>query len=782
MAAYGVCANEVDVTLGWRTLYLATALGLVATLSWGLEQYLSDPLHRADSSGLPPDQAGRGLYLLLVDSLAPADVETMTAVGALRDGGFSGIVEPCADNYTVPCTYELLTGRSTFSLFSFLENMGVIEGNSGPSLITDAREAGWDVAVISRHDMDAWGALATSNIHVTRAQRDTELRVGLEAAAEHRLVFHHYVWHDVVSHRHPRGHAKYQKSLDAVEQLIVGLEAGLPDDMDLLITGDHGHLDDGRHLQGLDTPTEVILRSPNVLPQRVSERIPMPAIRWLAGAATGLGTNTARVAPEWRDWVHPGLGETLRSSGAPLDPSTDDRGAPWLAIGSALLLLAVAAGALGWKVGVVVWLWGLLLGMAYPGTHAANIEGWGPRAYIDYTVALPAVGGLVGLLYTRSVEAAWRAVVLTSLGFGLVLWPVLGSEGIPRNAETILMPGAVAAALVLAWRAVRSPAARSARTLGWVGVLVAAVVLSADVLSLLANDVRIRRMPLTWLAEDYTSWLIPSGALAAGLAQALTRPRWLPVLAATVALPLGTVLPVPLQAVAFLVTTGGFLALSGPRRHTWLIPALALCSGFMFEPHDAAGVLLSSLAAGATMVGALAVFRSGAHDAARSAVVWMGALALSIGTFMGMAWTLRLSVAGVDFGFILRWLPEGWHEPLWFVIFAACFVKTFLPALVLHTVLHARAGALLNQMVARAMGITVLRAIFTGVFSLGWVLSQGPSAGTRRLIRVLQQGYGWLFIAMLLWILLAMHRRLQGGAATASNSDAGDTGTGLRTV
>ena len=756
------------MALRWRTLGLIATFVWVATLSWGLERHLSDPLHQADLALPAPDPAGRGLYLFLVDSLAPADVESMPAVAALREGGFSAIVEPCADNYTVPCTYELLTGRSTFSLFSFLENMGVIEGNSGSSLITDAGAAGWEVAVISRHDMDAWGAHATRNLNVTESERPTELAVGLQAAADHRLVFHHYVWHDVISHRFPRGHPRYEESLEELERFIEALEAGLPDGMDLLITGDHGHLDDGRHLQGLDTPTEVILRSPNVDPQRIEGRIPITAMRWLAGAVTGLGSDSARVAPEWRDWVHPRLGEGFQTSGAPLDPSGEVRSPPWLAMASALALIAISATALRRKVGVIVAFWGLFLGLAYPALHAANLEGWGPRAYFGYTPLIPIVGGLVALVRTRSIEAGWRAAVLVGLGFGLVLWPVMGTEGILRNAETILMPGMVVAAYIGVRQLVYHPRNRTPAHLGWVVLLLAAALLSSEMLSFSANDVRIKTLPLLEISQAYPSWMLPFGAIAAGILQGLTRAGPMPILAAVVALPLGTVLPVPLQAIAFLLTTVGFFGLASPHRRVLLVPALALCCGFMFERREVVGIMVSSMTAGAALMGALAIHRASRQSEGRSAVLWMGALALSVGTYTGMAWTLRLSVAGVDFGFILRWLPEGTHEQLWFVIFAACFVKTFLPAMLLHTMLCAQAPAMVAPMVSRALGITLLRAIFTSLFSLGWVMSQGPSAATRRLIRVLQQGYGWMFIALLLWILLVMNRRLHEGERSRS--------------
>jgi hypothetical protein len=761
------------MSVGARTGFFAVVVAFVAMLSWGLETHLSDPLHRSTPAAVPPDPAGRPLYLLLVDSLSPKDVETMAGVGALREGGFSAVVEPCADNYTYPCTYEALTGRSTFSLFSFLDNMGVLERDSGANLITDAVDAGWEVAVISRKDMDAWGAQATKNIHVSEPRRSQELEVALDAAAKHQLVFHHYVWHDVVSHRYPVGTPEYARSLEELEAFIVGLEAGLPEGMDLLITGDHGHLDDGRHLQGLDTPTEVILRSPNVVPQRISGRIPISSMRWLAAAVTGIGSSASRVAPEWREWLGPALGEGLRTSGEPVDRTEDGGGLPWLALGGALLLGVAATGALGWQAGVAVALWGLLMGLAYPSVHEANLAGHGPRAVMFYTIGIPGVGGLVWLARRRTVAAGWWGVVAVAVAFGLALFPVRGPEGVLRNAETVLIPGMVAAAIACAWWARAEPERRRWSQLAWAGLLVGGAWLSSLTLSFKANDVRLIALPMWWLHRDWSAWLLPMAVASAGAIQALVRPRPVALVAAMVALPLGTVLPVPLQALAFVATTVAIVFLRGVPRDTWLVPLLTLCCGFMFTKVEAWGILLSSLVAAGAMAAALAVQRGRPEAEAREAVSWMGALSLAFGAYTGMAWTLRLSVAGIDFGFILKWLPDGWHETLWWLITAGVFVKTFVPVMLVHAVVLARRPALAGSMVERSFGIAVLRAVLTCLFSVGWVLSQGPSAGTRRLIRVLQEGYGWLFIALALLMLLTVHRwrprgRTAGGAAATS--------------
>lgn len=737
-----------------RSAFLAVVLALVAALSWGLEEYLSDPLHREDPAAVAPDPAGRRLYILLVDSLAPKDVETMPEVAALRTGAFSTVVEPCADNYTYPCTYEALTGRTTFSLFSFLDNMGVLERDKGANLIRDAKGAGRRVAVISRGDMDAWGAQADTNLHYTIKQRQAELAGAIEAAAGHDLVFHHYVWHDVISHRNPRKTKAYQRSLRTLEGFIVNLAAGLPDDMDLLITGDHGHLDDGRHLQGLDTPTELILRSPNVVPQRLEGRMPISAVRWLSGAVMGLGSDAARVAPEWRAWAAPTLGATLRESGAPLERDRPEDERPVAAIVAAALLGLAGFFALGWGPGLAVAVWGMVLGLAYPSLHEANLEGGGIRAWIDHTIYLPVVGGLLGLARRRDLGAGWLAAVLTGLGFGLALLPVKGPEGILRNAETILIPGMICGAMAAAAFTWQDRAARPRRMAALAVVLGLVAWASMWTLSFKSNDVRLIGVPFDKIRRMYFPLVIAGAAAAAGGLQALVRPRPLAIAAAAGAVVLGTLLPTTLQLVAFLLTLGGLVLLRGERRWLAMVPLLGMTSGFMFKPRLLMGILVSVFLSALALRAASWVAARG-NARAREAVDWMGALALSFGSYVGLAWTLELSVAGIDFGFIIQWLPEGWHETLWWLITAAVFVKTFLPLFLLYTVLERALAPTLGTMLQRALGISALRAILTGLFSVGWVASQGPSAATRRLIRVLQESYGWLFIALALLLLLA---------------------------
>ena len=47
----------------------------------------------------------------------------------------------------------------------------------------------------------------------------------------------------------------------------------------------------------------------------------------------------------------------------------------------------------------------------------------------------------------------------------------------------------------------------------------------------------------------------------------------------------------------------------------------------------------------------------------RSAV-WTVALVLTLGSYLGLAWTMGLTISGIDFDFALDWLAGHWHMTL----------------------------------------------------------------------------------------------------------------------
>jgi hypothetical protein len=747
---------------------LVALFAAAAALAWGLELHLSDPLHRGAAKPPPEvDPAGRRLFVLIIDSLAPDDLDGLPAVAGL--GGFSARVEPCADNYTYPCIHEALTGRPTFSLFSFLDNMGVLERDLGDNLIADLRAAGKRVAVISRGDLHHWGAQADTVVDIPHKQKGDELPAAIAAMQDHDVILHHWVWHDIVSHHSPRGTAAYARSLAETQVFAAGVVGALPPDMDLLVMGDHGHLDDGRHLQGLDTPTEVRVKSPRLRPVRPEGRVPITAIRTLAAAVTGVGSAAVRVEPAWRGWMAPGVADSVRLAGEdPIDPGADI-GLPWLALGAGLALGLLAGAGAGWGAGLGAAAFGFGLGLAYPALHALNLDDRGPREVFWLIDWLPPAVGLISLARGRDPDRAWRALATCSAAIWLGVLPVLGPEGVLRNLEAILIPPVLGAALLQAlslrrgapWRAGLPPLlllVGAATAMGWS-------------LSMLSNDVQILKMSFTdWPLKQPGKGAAAAAALGAALSALALRPagaaRWTGALALGAAAPLlPAALPEPLKAVAF--GAAAVVALLPRAPAALRLGLLLLATGICLDRYRQVGALFAILPLAAFAAAAPAVARGRPGPTAEGALKLALAVALGTGTYLSMAWTIELKIAGLDWGFTLPWLPGELHERLWFVITAAMVLKTFLPLLLLVEVGRAHsplAGPL--RLGARLAGA---RFAASALFCTGWVAAQGADAATRRLLRVLQDGFGWLLIAAALgamgWVAARAAQRSPPAAA-----------------
>jgi hypothetical protein len=254
------------------------------------------------------DPSGRRLYLLIIDSLALSDLAHLPALRALGDEGFAATVQPCTDNFTTSCVKEALTGRSRESLFSLLENFNVLAPPVGTNLIEDARAQGLRTALLSAGNLGSWSQRVDADIRVDAEGQPLERKLALATAPDFDVVVHHWIWLDVASHHSLTRPKRYRDAQADTNALVAALAAGLPADMDLIVTGDHGHAADGRHVEGLDTPTHVVARSPNLRAVRPTERIPIAAVRTLAGVVTGLWDSQMQVPPDAAGWVAAGVG------------------------------------------------------------------------------------------------------------------------------------------------------------------------------------------------------------------------------------------------------------------------------------------------------------------------------------------------------------------------------------------------------------------------------------------------------------------------------------------
>ena len=383
---------------------------LIAALAAGfgvtVEQRFGEQL--ASVSADPPerDPQGRKVYILMVDSLSVSNADEMPAFSRIGEQGFRMEVQPCFDNFTTACVREMLTGRRVFSLFAVLENLQVTRPGVGDNIMADAKRAGMSTALLSWGDLRGWSKLVDTDHRFKKGQRDEEAEIGLRVAAEHDLVFHHWIWHDIASHHHAKKKGpKYAESLQRTDDLIATIAAGLPPGMDLIVTGDHGHASDGRHVQGMDVPTVLVARSSNLKPMAVDERIPITAVRFIIGAITGVGSHASQVRPEWRGWLSDSVGPELRSLGSGQDASDGQSKLPWGPSVVVAALVLVGSWALGWKVGLAMAAWMAVAGFFFPAwLEFSHVRGFRkPIMVIAWSV--PVLAGLTALFRTRSLAS-----------------------------------------------------------------------------------------------------------------------------------------------------------------------------------------------------------------------------------------------------------------------------------------------------------------------------------------------------------------------------------------
>ncbi len=728
---------------------LAATLVLAAALGAG-EPAEPPPTASASTPPVPRDPTGRRLYLLIVDALALTDLPRLPALAALGDGGFVATVQPCVDNFTTSCVREALTGRRHGSLFSMFENFTSVGSGPGANLFGDAEAAGMRTALLSAGNLRAWNRIAGADLRVDAPGAPPEGDLALDAAARFDLVVHHWIWLDVASHHAQSRLDAYRDAQADTNALIARLAAGLPADMDLLVTGDHGHAPDGRHLEGLDTPTHVVLRSPNVLPVRPPDRIPITAIRTLAGAVTGVPSSGGPPAVGSAGWLR---NPPPASPPSAVDPAEDTPSVRTLAIAVTLLGVWAFAAAGARSAGPLL-LWSALLGVGFQ----AWIERTSQRSHADDFLAwcwiVPVVVGAGAWGLRRRADALVLGTTFGALALLLGVWPGLAPFSVLRLLPEILSP-ALAALVVVAlapdgWRGLR----------GWVPALVVSLVILClpTLLQFDTNPFRIRAYPLDALVS--TPWRGTAAGIALGAAAGGMGGRWRSALAGGIAVAVGPLLPTSVQA---LVMASLVVALVTGRAMAAFILAL-ITLAFTLPLQNQFGVLAIVVAAGL----ALRVIEVlGRRDPALAAGTrWTAALLIVGVGYAGLAFTMGLTVGGLDFDFALPWFPDRWHVRLWWLVVLATLVKMFLPLILVDRVGRVSLGdAGFRDVLDRAARLAGLRSVASAWFLASWLVTSQTSLASSRFRVLVFDGFAWMFMALALGAL--MGRRRDAPAPTA---------------
>jgi hypothetical protein len=492
--------NPLESVRG-RVHALALMIAIACQAVWALDHLTTreDPTGAPPAGDAPRHPGSARVLLLLVDSLrweTATDPAAMPHLVALSERATIARVRTSTDAVTVSAVREMFTGRERFLAFGFLRDF-VTGRESVESLFTQMKAAGIradihppDAFVQFGDDLPAQTASAPVDDR-NQGQQDAWVREALDKLREGRceLCIGHIVYTDRVAHDVGVYGAEYAEAYRHVDSLVDELDRSVPEDVTLVVAGDHGHTDSGRHSLGLDVPTFLLYRGPAFQSGVSLGTIPITAHRYLLGWALELP-----LAADYSGSRHP---EALRAEG-PRPPeyavateggAPRSRASPWFAI------VAMGTGALAatW----LSWLFAGLhrgLALAWLGVLAgAGVVWWAPLSIAPLAGAVAAV--LVG---ARERAAAVAVVGGAAVGFLLHRWGVeLGAMRALIHEPSWETMERVAVAVVLG----------AAALAAWLGAVRASWIVTGAVMLLLPPTVyRYGAMPA--LVTLWLAWLV----------------------------------------------------------------------------------------------------------------------------------------------------------------------------------------------------------------------------------------------------------------------------------
>lgn len=655
-----------------------------------------------------PWHAGRArVFAVLADSLryqTAIDAGLMPGLAGVAKRGARAKVATTRDAVTVPAIRAAFTGVDRTALFGFASSL--FRGKASvPSLFTDLRADGRRATAFSDGSFLQFGddiAGATnegSGAREVDRQNDRARRAAADfAAGEGDFAIVHLTYTDHVAHEHGVGHPRYVEHYRALDALIVELDRVIAPEDTLVVLGDHGHDDRGRHSMGLDVPTFALYRGPGFHAGADLGAIHITDHRYLMGFALELPLPAG-----YRGGRHPSAlaarGELPASyaeaRGAAREASIAVRVVPVLlavivagGCGAALLLvLRAARGEGAWPTremlaraaiaGVLLLGWGAMLAAIRPRVHEPRL------AVIAGAWAAIAIAIVIALRVARARAEGAIPVLLAAPLF--LLHPTVYRYGAPAAMAPVWMCGVIA---ILA-------ATRPSRGQLVTGAAVLALLFPFKLAE--ASDFRFlafvswpaQAIPGGWMTLDFVALLLlfvrPSRApaMALGVVAAVlifglhVQEIGLGKLDVVVALGLG-ILALGLRfAARRRGATGEERALVASVERT--IGLAALLVGFhalvivRMSALAAMDVLLAAVSLSAPLVAALP------ERAARWAYAVLGALAVLATGWVGVAWTVH----AFEWHFVYGWFSAAFVED---------HIGLFMPLILLRYALPARAA------------------------------------------------------------------------------------------
>jgi len=711
----------------WIGFALAFILGIAVEFNRGNPPRSAEPVRVEDESS-------RRLLLLIIDSMSIPNYHNMPALKELAEDGFYAEVEPCLERITYVCVKEILTGRTAFTLFGLFQNFGVGVTDPGESLLRDAKAAGKNVAMVSAGDLASFKNDLSSDDRFKKGPSKLEEETAEKRAKDADILVYHWIWHDTQAHHHKVGTSGYKESVSRSNKLVEDVLAWLPEDMDIVVAGDHGHADDGRHVQGLDIPTVVIAKSPNIKPLHLDERIPMSSLRYLSGVSAGLYSDQIDWDPAWESWLTDRVTEkarTLIRSGSARGPPSTPLAA--LLICVLLTLLASAAGPRWWAPSLAVL--AITMGATFePFIGQFHFPGRYARFHTVMWYA-PVLAAVLGLALTRKASGAFAAVAAASGLLMLALYPVVHHYGVLKNLGNLMAPLLIAAAMA----AVMKPGWRQR----------ALVVISATLAAYTfyrISDFRIFNLEIvkyrgaSWLKKSPTEAAFILSLLPALVHFVIEHAKGWQRIAWSIAAGIGASGLIELPVYGYTIPTL-LIFVSLFWRHPAYARSLSLSFAwavpFMYTDAQQYGVY-ATVAAVATGLWCARIADQGAVTR------WASGVIIMLGAYMGLAWTYGLTTGGIDFTFAIQWLPGRLHEEYWWVIAIVMTYKCLAHVPLIVLVVQRLFGTNAKDVANAAAGLSLLRYSFVAFFAISWLIAADDQAGGMRLAAMLQDAFFWL--------------------------------------
>jgi len=737
-------------------------LGLVAALLGLLTIALTARVTETGSASLESvaiEQRGpfERVVLVFVDSLSEGvakDAARMPVLARLAREGASFDVEPCRDQLTYLCLRAALTGGDDSSLLGLVDNFRPNHEGPPHSLFSAIAAKSRRVSVIGSADFHPYRSALFSERTLAKNDETTEGVLALLRAAradDAQLIVVSLSRADMVAHAHGASSAAYAEAFGRVDHIVGEIEGAIDPQTHLVVFGDHGHDELGRHLPGTAAKTFAVYHGPAFRAgQAASLRI--TDHRALLGVLLGVPTEARYRGPPLAsvfraDWLDARLGGHLPALEASRAASADTSNGRWIALAAIVALSLLMA---RWwlarcqrKKGLILLAAAAILCAACSGVFYDAIRmlvhdhGDSPERGLSLLVPL-AVGCAIASLSRRAhwfergvVRAAWLPMAAAcALGVAfLLMLPTSYYYG----ARRALVLASILALVALLFRYVRICRTRPQEWLAPAVALLFAVGVLASLYpvrqlgpetagdSLFALDSGIYKHSASFalIVAKLVLFLtfIARGAARrpldiAGAASLLSASALVELASAQ--------LPRPVYAGLFGLLVVGAIGARQRMPSSLFAGALLLSDHLYSADVSRLAPLQMILAATAATLFAWPRMRT----TVRSQAVLAG-LTSVVAVYLMLWPTVGFHVAGIDFSFMFQWIRPEKYERLWWIIALGMAVKLALPLVLVVAVAREQLRAQLAATVAcvafaaKATLLSVLIAAYAATHVMG---------------------------------------------------------------